>query len=177
MDRLEFTKLYERLRRPLFAYAATRVSGQAALDVVHDTFEVVWAKRAEAPADTEQQVCWCFGIARNKVLQENQRTRRKHHDNRFIEDVGMPLQVLEDVVADTVVEVAVGKAVWESLTPEDQNLLIMLASTDLPGEDVAHLVGVSYAAYRRRVSRLRKRVRGRLNFNETDATVDGGGAA
>ena len=89
----------------------------------------------------------------------------------------MPLQVLEDVVADTVVEVAVGKAVWESLTPEDQNLLIMLASTDLPGEDVAHLVGVSYAAYRRRVSRLRKRVRGRLNFNETDATVDGGGAA
>ena len=50
MDRQEFTALYERLRRPLYAYAAARLSAQVALDVVHDTFEVVWAKRDGAPS-------------------------------------------------------------------------------------------------------------------------------
>ena len=87
MERQEFAALYEHLRSSLFAYAAARLPAQSALDVVHDTFEVVWAKRDEAPDDPEQRIAWSFGIARNKVRQELQRVRRKHHDNRFIEAV------------------------------------------------------------------------------------------
>lgn len=98
MDRQEFTALYERLRRPLYAYAAARLSAQVALDVVHDTFEVVWAKRDGAPSTADERAAWCFGIARNKVLQESQRTRRKHHDNRFLKDLGPSFLAASDLL-------------------------------------------------------------------------------
>ncbi|HMQ65165.1 MAG TPA: sigma factor [Arachnia sp.] len=175
MDRQEFTALYERLRRPLYAYAAARLSAQVALDVVHDTFEVVWAKRDGAPSTADERAAWCFGIARNKVLQESQRTRRKHHDNRFLEDLGPSFLAASDDVADAVVEAVVGREVWDSLSPEDKDLLDVVASTELPGAEVAALLGISHVAYRRRVSRLRERIAKRWAFEEMDSAVTGGG--
>lgn len=160
MDGSEFAALYERLRSPLFAYASARLPAQSALDVVHDTFEVVWSKRESAPTDADQRGAWCFGIARNKIRQERQRVRRKHHDNRFIEDLAKVPAPRADDVADIVVEASEGRAVWDSLSGEDRQLLLVVMSADLSGVEMAELFGISHAAYRRRVSRLRARISG-----------------
>lgn len=157
MERQEFSALYEHLRGPLFSYAAARLSPHAALDVVQDTFEIVWAKRHEAPSDFGKQSAWCFGIARNKILQEHQRVHRKHHDNRFLEDVGNP-DSAEDDVSDAVVEAMTGKVVWRSLSGEDRRFLLLVASTDLSGAEMAATLDISHVAFRRRVSRLRERI-------------------
>lgn len=157
MEKQEFSALYEHLRGPLFSYAAARLSPQAALDVVQETFEVVWAKWDEAPVDFGKQSAWCFGIARNKILQESQRMRRKHHDNRFLEDVGNPDPV-DDDVSDTVMEAMTGRVVWRSLSGDDRRFLLLVASTDLSGAEMAATLDISHVAFRRRVSRLRERI-------------------
>jgi len=175
VERHEFTALYEHLRGPLFSFAAARLSAQSAVDVVHDTFEVVWAKRDEAPSDFGQQTAWCFGIARNKILQENQRVRRKHHDNRFIEDVGQHDPV-EDDVADSVVEAMTGKVVWRSLSSDDRRFLLLVASAELSGAEMADMLEISHVAYRRRVSRLRERIMAGKRSAESGASVEGGSA-
>lgn len=177
METQEFGALYEHLRNSLFSYAAARLPAQSALDVVHDTFEVVWAKRAEAPLDPEQRAAWCFGIARNKVRQEIQRVQRKHHDNRFIDGMIHRPDPTVDDVADAVVESATGRSIWESLSSDDRELLLVVASASLSGSEMADLLGISHVAYRRRVSRLRERITTGRDLAEQLRSAEGGGAA
>lgn len=177
VERQEFAALYELLRKPLFGYAAARLSAQSALDIVHDTFEVVWAKRDEAPSDPEQRTAWCFGIARNKIRQEIQRVQRKHHDNRFFDGMTGRSEPMVEDVAETVVESVTGRVVWESLSSDDRELLLVVASANLSGLEMASLLGISHDAYRRRVSRLRERIALGRALAEGLTTVEGGGAA
>lgn len=177
MERQEFATLYERLRSSLYAYAAAQLPAQSALDVVHDTFEVVWVKRTEAPVDPEQRTAWCFGIARNKIRQEIGRVQRKHHDNRFLEDISHRPERVVDDVAESVVESAAGKFVWASLSAEDRQLLVVLASGELSGAEMADLLGISHVAYRRRVSRLRERIARGRELADNVGYVEGGGVS
>lgn len=154
----EFASLYERLRRPLYAFAATRVSPQGALDVVHETFEVVWAKRAIAPSDLDGQTAWCYGIARNKVLQELQRMKRKHHDNRFLTDLEASQASAPDDVADAACSTVDGQLLWRCLTADEQELVKTVVLTDVDGAGAAAALGISHAALRKRISRLRQKM-------------------
>lgn len=159
----QFNALYASLQRRLFAYAASQLSPQEAADVVADTFEVVWRKRDGAPADPDEWPAWCFGIARNKVLQARQRRRRKHHDARFVEDhlaLGIQPATREDVAATTVRSVHAAR-VWQELPATDRELLGIVLTTEAPGHEVAAQLGTSYSAYATRVSRLRQKL-GRL---------------
>lgn len=177
MENQEFAALYEHLQNSLFSYAAARLPVQSALDVVHDTFEVVWAKRGEAPAEEQGRIAWCFGIARNKILQEIQRTRRKHHDNRFVEDWKQTSEASADDVAEVVIATATGRAVWQSLSIDDRELLLVVASNELSGAEMASALGITHVAYRRRVSRLRERIAASRRTAEDETPMEGGGAA
>jgi len=177
VERQEFAALYDSLRNPLFAYAAARLPAQSALDVVHDTFEVVWTKRDQAPTDLESRTSWCFGIARNKVRQEIQRVQRKHHDNRFIDGMIQRPEPAADDVADSVVESITGKVVWDSLSSDDRQLLLAVSSVDMSGLEMARMLGISHVAYRQRLSRLRERITVGRDLAERLRTAEGGGAA
>lgn len=172
----EFTALYERLRAPIYGFAAARLSAHSAFDVVNETFSVAWAKWSEAPADEAQRAAWCFGIARNKILQEIQRTQRKHHDNRFIEDLKQPVEPHTDDVADAVIESETGRLVWHSLSEDDRELALVVASNELSGADMAAMLDISHVAFRRRLSRLRERIE-TARREVGGASSEGGGAA
>jgi RNA polymerase sigma-70 factor (ECF subfamily) len=127
---------------------------------VHEVFEVVWAKRHRGPSDSAEWAPWAFGILRNKILQELQRRQRKHHDNRFAADFNLgPGEVpFSADIADTVAASIVARSVWDALSPDDKELLLIVVNTSLLGSEAASLLGISHDAYRRRVSRMRARI-------------------
>ena len=57
--------------------------------MVADTFTVVWKRRQSCPADSTEWPAWTVGIAKNKIRKELDRVHRKHHDNRFVSEVGL----------------------------------------------------------------------------------------
>ncbi len=180
MDARGFEELYQRFSRPFFSVASGLVGPTAAQDVVHEVFEVVWSKRREAPSDPDEWAPWSWGILRNKVRQEFQRRTRKHHDHRFsadfeAEDRSQPL--LADV-AEIVAARDSARSTWNALPEGDRELLLLVAGTDLPGAEVAALLGISHEAYRRRVSRMRVRLTAReaaSTQDESTAPMPGGG--
>lgn len=156
----EFHDLYRALRDPIFTFAVRRVGTQAAADVVSETFEVVWRKRAELPSDQATRTGWVVGVAKNKVLQELQRRARKHHDHRFTHDWHgpWPAPVAGDV-AETVVDGDDALWVYHELTINEQLLFDIAFIREHTPAGGAALLGISKTAYTSRVGRLRHRLR------------------
>lgn len=155
----EFAEVYARLREPVFRFALGRLSPEQAKDVVSDTFEVVWRKRDESPADRREWPAWIVGIARKKVLQEIDRVARKHHDGRFIAD---QTAVVEAVVTADVAEIVTasesGRWVWSQLTAAERELLDLAFIDRVDRDQAARILGVTPTAYATRLTRLRQRI-------------------
>lgn len=155
----EFKDLYVRLGAQIFAFAALRLSPEQAKDVVNSTFEVVWNKRLAVPSDPAQWPAWIFGIAKNQVRQEAQRVRRKHHDNRFLDEFSTQMDAPKSPdIADAVAISDRGRRIWSQLTPAERNLLNIAFMRDLAKEEGATLLGITLTAYTTRVTRLRQRI-------------------
>lgn len=155
----EFGELYARLREPIFRFALGRVGPEQAKDVVSDTFEVVWRKRAECPADEAEWPAWVVGIARKKILQEIDRASRKHHDSRFIADQsGLAETVMTVDVAETVAASEGGRWVWNQLTAAERELLDLAFIDRVDRDQAARILGVTPTAYATRLTRLRQRI-------------------
>ncbi len=149
MDEPEFAALYAALRDPLFAFAAARLAPQEALDVVHDTFEVVWAKRDATPAAPDELRAWCYGIARNKISQHQRRLRRRQPAA-----APAPSQDPGDLVAAA----EYAREVWGALSPTDREVLAVALATDASSQQISVLLGVSYSSATTRMSRARHRL-------------------
>lgn len=154
----DFTALYRELSGRLFSFAARRLPPQAADDAVSQTFETVWHKRDECPADPTARIGWVFTIGRYKVLQEAERVRRKHHDNRFAEDYPARPPVAPDV-SESVVETAEGRWVYQQLSALEQELFDVAFMKDLTREEASAMLAVSSGTFTTRVSRLRSRIK------------------
>lgn len=172
----EFRELYARLGAQLFSYAALRLSPEQAKDIVNSTFEVVWNKRGNMPAEPAEWPAWIFGIGKNHILQELQRVRRKHHDNRFITEHASQLTASATPdIADAVAQSDTGRRIWSQLTPAEHQLLNIAFVHDLDKDEAADFLGISVTAYTTRVSRLRQRI-ALLDSAEGElAAAEGGG--
>lgn len=155
----DFRDLFNALRGPVFAFAVRRVGPEAANDVVSETFEVVWRKRADFPSDRTAWPPWVIGIAKNKVLQELQRRSRKHHDNRFIEDWATSHSGSTEDAARVVLDSFSAQWVYSQLTPAEQQLFDVAFLQELRPHDGAAVLGISTSAFTSRVNRLRYRLR------------------
>lgn len=172
----EFRELYARLGAQIFSYAALRLSPEQAKDVVNSTFEVVWNKRHDVPPEPSEWPAWIFGIGKNQILQELQRVRRKHHDNRFLSEFSPDLDASRAPdIADVVAQSDAGRRIWTQLTPAEHQLLNIAFVRDLDKEQAATLLGISVTAYTTRVSRLRQRIATLDSAEGELAGAEGGG--
>jgi RNA polymerase sigma factor (sigma-70 family) len=146
------------MSKQVFSYAAARLSPEQAKDVTNSTFEVVWRKRHDVPADPSEWPAWIFGVAKNQVLQEMQRVRRKHHDNRFVSDTSPVEASPQPDIADVVAVTDSARRIWRQLTPAEQQLLNLAFLGDLDNVSASRLLGISVTAYTTRVTRLRQRI-------------------
>lgn len=159
MDGPAFRELYLLMRGDVFTFAARRLDAERAAEVVSSTFEVAWAKRDAAPSDESRRPGWIIGIAKNKVLQERQRSTRKHHDNRFIADHEHQARSLAiDDVEPRVTDAEAAARIFRQLTPTEQQLFDLASVRSLDAGAAAEVLGISATAYSTRLTRLRQRI-------------------
>lgn len=172
----EFTALFEQMSGRIFSFAARRLSAQAADDTVGQTFETVWAKRDECPDDSNARIGWVFAIGRFKILQEIERQRRKHHDNRFADDYSARPAPQPDF-AEVVTETALGRWIYQQLTAIERELFDVAFMLDVTREQASAMLAISVGTFNTRVSRLRSRITTLQNAADTTELNLGGNTA
>lgn len=150
MNENEFRALYLRMRGDVYAFAARRLGSDQADDVVSETFEVIWRKRAMAPGSDENWAAWTIGIARNKIRQASRR-RRPWLSICPLEQEPSRYDPIDDVVADSLL----GRRIYAQLTDAQRELFDLAHLKVLTVEQAAAALGITRTAYTTRVSRLR----------------------
>lgn len=168
MERDGFERLVRELQDVVFNAALATLAPEDARDVVSETFTAVWAQRDRAPADPDDLRRWCWGIARNKMGDARRRPFRKHHDSRFVEDHVTREPVAGEDPAETVVRADAMRRALDLLPPGEREAFIAAAVTDLPGSEVAAMLGLSHTAFASRLSRARQKV---SRFLTTDGLI------
>jgi RNA polymerase sigma factor (sigma-70 family) len=145
--RLDLADAFASHEARVFTYFRRMVGGRdLARDLTQETF--VRALRGAARYSGDAPVdAWLLGIARNVFLE----WLRKAGRERPAEQAGQvadPPSRSEDERLD--VERALAR-----LAPEHREVLVLRFSLDLPGEEVAQLLGISHEAVRQRVVRAK----------------------
>ena len=152
-DTERFRSVYEANWRPLLSYALRRAaSSDDAADVVAETLLIAW-RRLEGLPDGDEARLWLFGVAR-KVLANQRRgnVRRERLGERLRKE-------LRDLpVTDPVVDGEGAAAVaFARLSPEDRDILGLVAWEGLTAAELARVFDCSPNAARIRLHRARKR--------------------
>ncbi|RYV52633.1 RNA polymerase sigma factor [Pengzhenrongella frigida] len=159
-----FAVLFNRTHQPLLAYSVRRVADPAdAADIVAETFLVAWRRLDEVPPD-EQARAWLFGVARrvlaNYYRGEHRRLALGERLRTSLREVAVP----PPQVCATAVEIAM-----ERLSPDDRELLRLVAWEELAREEIAMVLQIPRATVRVRLHRARRRLLAEMQSVESDA--------
>jgi len=108
---------------------------------------------------------WLLGIARNKCLQQLERSRRRGARLAEADGTGSP-SADEALGAKTRAERA--RALLERVRPSDRDALLLRFLADLSFKEVAAASGIDEATARKRVSRALTRLRSALGRDHDD---------
>lgn len=143
-------QLFARMERVLGIYLAQMVRDRAlAEDLLQDTFHDVMRARAQL-GSVDNLDAWVFAIARNRALAALRRRRR------FVRVLDR-LRTRIDVIDEDSDVVALRDFLERRLSPEDRSLLLLRYVHGFDATDLAQMSGLSPAAVRQRLSRIRKR--------------------
>ena len=157
-----FSDLFRRHGQVVGAFAARRVGGAAAEDIVSDTFLVAFRRRADFDHSWDSARPWLLGIASRLI--------RKHRGDEaaqwraFLASVPSA-QTSTDGDIDRVAIRTDAEATIRELTPRiaklavrDREALLLYAWGDLTYEQVAIAQGVPVGTVRSRLSRVRRKL-------------------
>lgn len=148
-----FNGLFTRTHAALLAYALRRVDdpGDAA-EIVAETFLVAWRRIDSVPAGDDARP-WLFGVAR-RVLANHRRGERRRA--ALTEKLRLELREVT-VPAPEVVDHDLAAAM-AMLSPDDRELLRLLAWEELDRDQIAAALGISKGTARVRIHRARQRL-------------------
>lgn len=147
-----FTALYDACRMRVWAYAASRVGGSAADEVVSETFMVAWRRFGEMP---DAQLPWLLGVARN-VIRDSERSQARR------DSLAVELQTwagaAESDPADGVADRDAMLRALAELSDADREILTLVAWHGLSPREAARVIGCTAATFRVRLHRARRRL-------------------
>ncbi|NQX11533.1 sigma-70 family RNA polymerase sigma factor [Microbacteriaceae bacterium VKM Ac-2855] len=151
--------LYDRHAPAVFRLVASRATDAASVDdIVQETFMVLWRKRASLQIAGESVLPWLLVTARNMTMNENRAGSRRplasELETLVSESFDGPERAAE--VAALLRSVA---DIVATLPPLDQRLYAVCIEQELSYEKAAAVLGITPAAVRNRLSRLRSRIR------------------
>ncbi|MFQ1001294.1 RNA polymerase sigma factor [Modestobacter sp. SSW1-42] len=156
-----FAEVYRTVGTAVLGYVLRRcATREDALDVVAETFATAWRRRGDLPADPAEARPWLFGIARHCLansLRSAGRTGRlgTRLAASFVPDtVPDPAVVHEQSVATQRMRDALAQ-----LSPEDRELVTLIAWEGLTPAGAAAALGLTTGAARTRLYRARTRLR------------------
>jgi len=156
-----FTVLYDTYYHRILGYTLRRTSRDDAVDVVAETFAVLWRRLDDAP-DGEQALYWLYAVARRMLANHRRAEGRRANLVRAIENE-VPLASSPQVG----VEAGRLAAALAQLREDERELLLLVAWEGLDAAAVAAVLGCSHNAARIRVHRARRR------FGAALAGIDG----
>lgn len=145
------------------AYARRRGTKDADA-IAAEVMTVAWRRLADVPADDPRP--WLYATARNLVLAEARRSPRTHEGGAQEREESTPAPELHEL--DPVLAQAL-----RSLAPFDQEALLLIAWEDLTPTQAARALGINPTAFRVRLLRARRRLRGSLEDSEANARATG----
>ena len=172
VDAGAFAVIFDRHFRAISRFLRGRVGGQLAEDLASETFVVAFGRRHAYDLSREDARPWLYGIAVN-LLREHRRAeeRRLRAYARVPADLAETSAELGDRIDSTV------SAALLDLSYEERNLILLLAWADLTYEQLADALGLPVGTIRSRVSRVRTKLRARLEPFEANVHASGSGLA
>ncbi|UFQ19864.1 MULTISPECIES: RNA polymerase sigma factor [Streptomyces] len=160
-----FAALFDRHADAVHRYAARRLGGEAADDLVAETFTTAFQQRHRydpargAGADARP---WLFGIATNLVGRHRRAEARRFKAMARVPAPADHDEPLADRAADRVVARAVRRelaAALAALPARHRDVLLLVAWGDLSYEEAAQALGVPVGTVRSRLHRARTKLR------------------
>lgn len=160
-DTVAFGALFDRHVTAVY-WQAHQVVGDPveAEDVCQDTFVTAWRRIGDISIVDRSVLPWLMVTARYTALNAGRRRARLRSvalDHEPTDPSGGPADHVDEAAVAAAIDAAVAR-----LSPVDQRLFELCVDGDLTYEQAAAELGVSHAAVRNRVSRLRARLRGDL---------------
>jgi RNA polymerase sigma factor (sigma-70 family) len=157
-----FSALMTEHGKAILGYLTRRTDpAHDAADLMAEVFVVAWRRLGDVPGEPGEARAWLIGVAR-RVLANHHRgaNRRNQLADRLRGDLELQSQGAPDSVASRV-----GDALTR-LDSEDRELLTLVAWEDLRSEQAGAVLGLSGAAVRKRLQRIRTRLRADLEADE-----------
>ena len=167
--REKYAALYRETHRDVLRFVGRRLGTNYSLslaeDITADAYLIAWRRFAEIPAELPEARAWLFTVARNCLLNEQRgMARRGALQVRIADDAILTAnrEVLEsavdshDIAVTSQLDLA---AAWHKLSPQDQEVLALLAWENLNSMQAGKVLGISGAAFRMRLTRARNNFR------------------
>ncbi|MEU8889431.1 sigma-70 family RNA polymerase sigma factor [Streptomyces sp. NPDC048442] len=155
-DEQLFTEAYRRHFAAVESYVRRRASADSVQDVVAEVFTVAWRRWHEAPRD--RLLPWLYGVARLTLANTYRDARRREALMDTLAGKPAAERIEEDHAAAVSQRLLVA-AVFDALSPADQEVLRVDVWEGLSARDAAVAVGCSTAAFHVRLHRARRRFR------------------
>ncbi|SFW89887.1 RNA polymerase sigma factor [Amycolatopsis australiensis] len=171
-----FAVVFDRHAAHIHRYLARRLGGQAADDLMGETFLIAFACRTRYDPAFPSARPWLYGIATNLV---GRRRREEAREYRLRAALGPPAE--QDGHADRVAERVTAQAMngrlaaaLAGLARGDRDVLLLIAWEGLAYEEVAAALGIPVGTVRSRLNRARRKVRAELGHAPTEEVSNHG---
>ena len=155
-DETWFVELYERRYPAVLAYGVRRVGPEQAREVAAEVFLVVWRRKFDLTEDEE--LPWLYGIARkvtaNLLRSEQRRWALTQRASSAIA-IGVAARLDPMSSVDSVIDV---RAALGSLSPADQEALLLVEWEGVDHAAGGKITGCSANTFKVRVHRARQRL-------------------
>jgi RNA polymerase sigma-70 factor (ECF subfamily) len=152
--RERFDDIFAACYDPLLAYARRRVDSSAD-DVVAETLTIAWRRLDELPPDP---LPWLFGVARRVIASDRRGEGRRLALLQRLASEGSPPHQGDRQDANSALLAALA-----TLGEADREALLLVAWDELTPQRAAAALGCSAVAFRVRLHRARRRLRGALS--------------
>jgi RNA polymerase sigma factor (sigma-70 family) len=149
-----FTECWHRDGPRLMAYARRHVAPDEADDVVAETFAIAWRRWADVP---DPAIGWLLRTAQGVMRNRTRSARRRRRLATRVLLLGNAASAASDT-ADAVVRRDMALRRLAELSEEQREALLLVTWDGLTSLEAAEVLGLSPAAFRKRVSRARERL-------------------
>ncbi|MBE1591822.1 RNA polymerase sigma factor [Nonomuraea angiospora] len=172
-DPAAFAALFDRHAPALHRYVTRRLGNSLADDVVAETFFAAFKRRTRYDVSYPDARPWLYGIAAN-LIGKHRRAEQRFYFALARTGVDEVAESYADRVEARVSASAAQRDLAGALavlSPEDREVLLMIAWADLSYEEVALALGVPIGTVRSRLHRARKKTRAALGGVDPSAIV------
>jgi len=158
-----FEVVFDRHYDSIYRYLARRVGPDAGGDLASEVFLIAFARRHHFRADAESAAPWLYGIAANLARRQARswrRARRARSRTIGANVIWLDPPPEERLDAESLRRVLL--ATIAQLKPNDREVLLLHALTDLSYSEIATALSIPIGTVRSRLARARRQVRALL---------------